>query len=66
MECLIYLSIAMISAPRGAILNKTMFAALIFVSTNLGVTASTSKEWYEKKFGKEAVAGKWKLIPYLY
>lgn len=66
MECLIYLSFAMISAPKGAILNKTMFTALIFVSTNLGVTASVSKEWYEKQFGKETVAGRWKMIPYLY
>jgi len=66
MECLIYLSLAMISAPKGALLNKTMFTALVFVSTNLAVTASTSKEWYEKKFGKDAVAGRWKMIPYLY
>lgn len=66
MECLIYLSLAMISAPKGAIFNKTMVAALIFVSTNLGVTASTSKEWYENKFGEQAVAGRWNMIPFLY
>ena len=65
-ECLIYLSLAIIGAPRGAILNKTMFSAFIFVTTNLAVTASTTKDWYEGKFGKEAVAERWKMIPWLY
>lgn len=65
-ECLIYLSLAMISAPKGAIVNKTVFTALIFVATNLGVTASVSKEWYERKFGKDAVAHRWNMIPSLY
>ena len=65
-ECVIYLSLAVLSAPKGAVVNKTMFAALIFVSTNLAVTASMSKEWYERKFGKESVRKRWKMIPSLY
>ena len=65
-ECLVYLSLTIISAPQGAWINKTVFTALIFVSANLAVTATMSKEWYEQKFGKEAVAHKWKMIPLLY
>jgi 3-oxo-5-alpha-steroid 4-dehydrogenase 3 len=65
-ECLIYLSLAIIGAPKGVALNKTIACALLFVGTNLAVTASMSKEWYEQKFGKEAVAGKWKMVPWLY
>ena len=65
-ECLIYLSLAFISAPQGALLNRTMFTALVFVSANLTVTAAMSKEWYEQKFGKELVAHRWIMIPGLY
>ena len=65
-ECVIYLSLAIISAPKGAVINKTMFTAFLFVSTNLAVTASMTKEWYELKFGKEAVAKRWKIMPSLY
>ena len=65
-ECVIYLSLAIISAPRGAVINKTMFTAFLFVSTNLAVTASMTKEWYERKFGKELVAKRWKIMPSVY
>lgn len=65
-ECLIYLSLAIVGAPKGAVLNKTIMSALFFVGTNLAVTASTSKDWYERKFRKEAVAGRWKMVPWLY
>jgi 3-oxo-5-alpha-steroid 4-dehydrogenase 3 len=63
---LIYLSLAIISAPKGAIVNRTMFTALVFVAINLSVTAATSKEWYERKFGREAVAHRWKMMPFVY
>lgn len=65
-ECLIYLSLAFIAAPKGALINKTMFTVFVFVSANLTVTAATSKEWYERKFGKEAVAHRWIMVPGLY
>ena len=65
-ECVIYLSLAIISAPAGAVVNKTMIIAFIFVSTNLAMTAMMTKEWYERKFGKEAVARKWKILPSVY
>lgn len=66
MECLIYLSLAFLAAPEGAWINRTILTGLVFVSVNLGVTASTSKEWYENKFGKEKVAGRWKMVPFIF
>ena len=65
-ECLIYMSMAILGAPRGAWINKTLASALLFVLANLGVTASTSKEWYARKFGKEKITGRWNMIPFLY
>jgi len=65
-ECLIYLSLALIAAPEGELMNKTILTALIFVTVNLGVTADASKEWYEAKFGKESVAGRWRMIPLIF
>ena len=65
-ECLIYLSLAIIGAPRGVVFNKTILTAFVFVTANLAVTASNNKEWYEKKFGKEAVGGRWKMVPWLF
>jgi 3-oxo-5-alpha-steroid 4-dehydrogenase 3 / polyprenol reductase len=55
-ECLIYLSLAIISAPSGhGPVNITMMTVLVFVGVNLGVTSMISREWYEAKFGKKAV-----------
>lgn len=65
-ECLIYVALMFIAAPKGALINKTIFTALIFVSVNLGVTADMSREWYARKFGAEKVAGKWRMIPLIY
>ena len=65
-ECLIYLSLAFIAAPKGALINRTIFTAFIFVSANLTVTAAISKDWYERKFGKDAVAHRWIMVPGLY
>ena len=65
-ECLIYLSMAILGAPNGAWINKTVASALLFVLVNLGATASISKEWYAQKFGKEKVEGRWKMIPFVY
>ncbi|TVY47911.1 Polyprenol reductase [Lachnellula occidentalis] len=44
-ECLIYVALAIISAPPGQALNKTVLAGLGFVVTNLGVTADSTKKW---------------------
>lgn len=66
MECLIYLSMAFLAAPERAWINRTILAGLVFVSVNLGVTSSTSKEWYETRFGKDKVSGRWKMIPSIF
>ena len=65
-ECLLYLSLAFIAAPEGTLINRTIFCAFVFVSANLTVTAATSKEWYEQRFGKDAVAHRWIMVPGLY
>ncbi|KAI9824151.1 MAG: hypothetical protein M1819_000914 [Sarea resinae] len=65
-ECLIYLSLALIAAPRGALVNQTIFTALIFVSINLGVTANITRQWYAEKFGEEQVRGRCRMIPFVY
>jgi 3-oxo-5-alpha-steroid 4-dehydrogenase 3 len=62
-ECLIYLSLAFMAAPRGALINKTIFTVLLFCATNLGATADSTKRWYEEKFGTEKVSGRWRMIP---
>ena len=65
-ECIIYLCLAFITAPKGALINRTMCTVFVFVSANLTVTAATSKERYEQRFGKEAVAHRWIMVPGLY
>ena len=66
MECLIYFSLTVLAAPQGAMINRTLFAVFVFVSVNLSVTASTTKEWYAEKFGVEEVAHRWKMVPSIY
>ncbi|KAK0669480.1 hypothetical protein QBC41DRAFT_223822 [Cercophora samala] len=65
-ECLLYLSMAVATAPEGVWLNRTLVCALAFVVVNLGVTASGTRRWYEDKFGKGAVEGRWNMIPFVF
>lgn len=65
-ECLIYLSLAFLAAPNGDMVNMTIFTALVLVSVNLSISASTTKEWYVRRFGKEEVKARWKMIPYVF
>lgn len=65
-ECIIYLSLALLAAPPGQVINKTMLACLAFVAVNLGITAQTTKQWYMQRFGREKVQGRWLMIPYIY
>lgn len=65
-ECLIYLSLAIAAPPQGDLLNWTFVTALIFVMTNLGVTAYGTAEWYEQRFGADAVKGKARMIPFIF
>ncbi|KAJ5084613.1 hypothetical protein NUU61_009192 [Penicillium alfredii] len=65
-ECVIYLSLALVAAPPGQIVNKTLLACFVFVAVNLGLTARTTRQWYTEKFGKDAVQGWWLMIPGIY
>ncbi|KAK4106540.1 hypothetical protein N658DRAFT_413857 [Parathielavia hyrcaniae] len=65
-ECLIYLSMAITTAPRGAWCNRTLLCASIFVVINLGITASGTRKWYAEKFGIGPVAHKWNMIPFIF
>lgn len=62
-ECLIYLAIALQSAPKGHLLNGTVGAGLVFVASNLAVTADSTRKWYAEKFGGEAVKDRWRMVP---
>lgn len=65
-ECIIYLSLALLAAPPGQMVNKTMLTCLAFVAVNLGLTAQTTKQWYMQKFDKDKVQNRWLMIPYVY
>ncbi|PYI06352.1 hypothetical protein BO78DRAFT_117711 [Aspergillus sclerotiicarbonarius CBS 121057] len=65
-ECVVYLSLALLAAPKGEIVNKTLLAAVAFVVINLGATAANTKQWYMRKFGEESVRERWNIIPWVY
>ncbi|KAI1096436.1 hypothetical protein F5B19DRAFT_146842 [Rostrohypoxylon terebratum] len=62
-ECVLYLSLAIVAAPKDQLYNRTLICAVLFVAVNLGVTAKGTKKWYGEKFGVEKVRGKWIMIP---
>ena len=66
MECLIYLMMAFIGAPPGHVVNRTLFTALVFVVSNLAVTAASTKTFYFRKFGYEKVANRWIMVPWIW
>ena len=69
-ECGIYLALAVMSAPTGHVINKTMVCAAVFVIVNLGVTAEGTKTWMEEKFQDEKdakeVKRRWRMVPYVW
>jgi len=65
-ECLLYFSLAVAGAPQGQWLNRTLLCVTAFAVVNLGVTAAGTREWYADKFGQEAVAKKWNMIPFVF
>jgi 3-oxo-5-alpha-steroid 4-dehydrogenase 3 len=62
-ECLIYTAIAVVAAPKGSVVNLTVWFGLVFVSVILGVSAKVNREWYRGKFGEQAVEKKWNMVP---
>lgn len=65
-ECLIYIALAIIAAPNGHVLNKTIVTGLIFVVANLAGTADSTRKWYVQKFGAEQLKGRWRMVPYVF
>jgi 3-oxo-5-alpha-steroid 4-dehydrogenase 3 / polyprenol reductase len=65
-ESILYLALTFLAAPQGHLVNGTMLCATIFVVVNLGVTADISKTWASKKFGKEKIDAKWRILPGLW
>ena len=63
---MLYVGIAIATAPRGQLLNKTVLAGLGFVVSNLGVTADSTKRTYTERFGAENVKGRWRMVPGIY
>ena len=61
-EVVIYLLLSILGAP-GRFVNHTLLSGAVFVAVNLGVTASGTKEWYVKRFGKEKVGRRWRMVP---
>jgi 3-oxo-5-alpha-steroid 4-dehydrogenase 3 len=65
-ECVIYLSLAFLAAPKGQLVNKTVLCGFSFVLVNLGITARNTQRWYREKFGEDSVRGKRKMVPGIY
>ena len=64
-ECLIYVALALASAPPGRLFNRTLLAGLFFVVANLGATARNTRAWYVEKFERERVP-RWRMIPFVF
>ena len=62
-ETVIYLLLAFLAAPEGKTVNWTLFSSAFFVAVNLGVTAVGTKEWYIKKFGRDQVGPRKRMVP---
>lgn len=54
---------ALLAAPEGQIINKTIASGLVFEVINLGITANETYKWYEQRFGVEKVKGRARMIP---
>ncbi|CAK7274110.1 3-oxo-5-alpha-steroid 4-dehydrogenase [Sporothrix epigloea] len=65
-EIVLYGALAIVSAPEGKFINRTMLSSLLLVLANLGVTADRTKQWYSDTFGAERVAPKWRMIPFIF
>jgi 3-oxo-5-alpha-steroid 4-dehydrogenase 3 len=65
-ECVIYLALSIMAAPKGSLVNKTMLTVLIFVTTNLAITADKARAFYIQKFGHDSVSSKWRIIPFVF
>ena len=67
-ECMIYFSLAVLAAPPGSVINRSLFSAMIFVCVNLGVSADITKSWMLQKFPDQSqeVERRWRMFPGLW
>ena len=67
-ECVIYLCLAVLSAPRGQQVNMSMLFALLFVVVNQGITADGTKRWMLGKFPerRKEIESRWRMIPMVF
>ncbi|PHH68966.1 hypothetical protein CDD80_7110 [Ophiocordyceps camponoti-rufipedis] len=65
-ECVIYLALAFVAAPPDRLFNPSLLCIFVFVVTNLGTTARNTEKWYGQKFGRDKLAGRWKMIPFVF
>lgn len=62
-ELVLYIALAVIGAPRGQWINRTLLCNVIWTFVNLGIVADESKRWSEAKFGRERVSHRARMIP---
>ena len=67
-ECLLYLSLTILAAPRDQYLNRTLLGVTIFVIVNLGVTADGTQIWQLSKFKdrRPEIEKRWRMLPGLF
>lgn len=65
-ELLLYLALAIATAPDGRLVNRTVLSSEPFIVVCLGVTARRTRAWYIGKFGAASVQGKWSMIPFVF
>ncbi|KAI9727673.1 MAG: hypothetical protein M1828_005901 [Chrysothrix sp. TS-e1954] len=65
-ECLIYLSLSILAAPAGDLLNRTIFSVVFFTIILHGITSKTTRAWYAQKFGEDKIKGRWNMIPFVF
>jgi 3-oxo-5-alpha-steroid 4-dehydrogenase 3 / polyprenol reductase len=65
-EILIYMSLSLIAAPPGKLINITVLSGAAFVAVNLGVTAKGTRLWYMKISGEKNITKRWAMIPGLF
>lgn len=62
-ETAIYVCLSFLAAPQNGLVSWTVFCGMIFVATNLGVTAIGTKKWYAEKFGEAKVGPRKRMVP---
>lgn len=65
-EIAIYALLSLLAAPSHALVNWTLICATTLVTVNLGVTALGARQWYTEKFGEQSIAGRKRMIPWIW